>query len=438
MHRKVLIVGTVPYNRRTTSRAFESYFSNWEKDNLIQIFSDPREPLKGHCGALYQITDKMMLKRRLKRSAEVGVIYNYSELDDEWKNADSAPQKGVISTLYKLGSRKFPLNYLMRGRLWKKKYWQTEKLDKWLDGFKPECVFLAFSDDFFIPSIALYAAERYDVPIVSCIGDDYYFNDRFSVSPFYHIYRNKYKRLIDRVFAHGGSAAYIGDKIRDKYNREFGLDGETVYLTSEIERSEFRPIDKEHPKLLYCGNIRLGRSESLMDIAEVLQEINPSYRLTVYSNEADKKFYRPLQQCPGIDYRGTVPYSEVKRALSDCDVAIAVEGFDKKDVDITRYSLSTKVADSLQSGRFVLGYGSAECGAIDYLLQIGCGLTCTSKAELREKLPRVFDDIEYQRSACEKAGDICCRHHSLERSTAVFEEIVEKAIDSYGKQQAER
>ena len=32
MHPRVLIVGTVPYNKKSTSRAFEAYFHNWEKD----------------------------------------------------------------------------------------------------------------------------------------------------------------------------------------------------------------------------------------------------------------------------------------------------------------------------------------------------------------------------------------------------------------------
>ena len=74
MHQKILIVGTVPYNRQMSSRAFESYFSNWEKENLAQIFSNPNDPVQGHCGTFFQITDKRMLIRRLKKM-DTGVIY---------------------------------------------------------------------------------------------------------------------------------------------------------------------------------------------------------------------------------------------------------------------------------------------------------------------------------------------------------------------------
>ena len=45
-HPRVLIVGTVPYNKKSTSRAFESYFSGWERENLAQIFSNTEKACK--------------------------------------------------------------------------------------------------------------------------------------------------------------------------------------------------------------------------------------------------------------------------------------------------------------------------------------------------------------------------------------------------------
>ena len=44
-HPRLLIVGTIPYNTKDSSRAFEAYFHNWEKENIAQIFSDPKTPV---------------------------------------------------------------------------------------------------------------------------------------------------------------------------------------------------------------------------------------------------------------------------------------------------------------------------------------------------------------------------------------------------------
>lgn len=77
MHPKIMIVGTVPYNKRSTSRAFEAYFHNWEKENCAQIFSNTRTPCKGHCGTLFQITDQRMLKRRFDKKEKTGKIFKF-------------------------------------------------------------------------------------------------------------------------------------------------------------------------------------------------------------------------------------------------------------------------------------------------------------------------------------------------------------------------
>ena len=54
MHPRVLIVGTVPYNTKSTSRAFDAYFHYWEKENIAQIFSNTKKPCKGHCETLFR------------------------------------------------------------------------------------------------------------------------------------------------------------------------------------------------------------------------------------------------------------------------------------------------------------------------------------------------------------------------------------------------
>ena len=99
MHPRVLIVGTVPYNQKSTSRAFESYFSGWEKENLRQIFSHTKTPCKGHCESLYQITDSRLLKRRLKKSVDTGIVYHYDDLPEAWTDTSLEVEAMVRETL---------------------------------------------------------------------------------------------------------------------------------------------------------------------------------------------------------------------------------------------------------------------------------------------------------------------------------------------------
>lgn len=429
IHPRVLIVGTVPYNKRSTSRAFEAYFHGWEKENLAQVFSNTRTPCKGHCGTLFQITDHRLLKRRFNKKTDTGKIFKYEDLPDEWVDNDLEIKSDSVKKMYKIGARHTPFTHLIRKAIWKKKFWCTEKFNKWLDEFNPECVFLSFSDDFFIPEIALYVAKRFNIPIVSSIGDDYYFNEHFSLSPFYLLYKKSYKRLIRKVLAYKGSAIYISDKIRDKYNSEFGLNGETVYLTSEIKRKEFEPVNKDNPVITYFGNIRMGRNISLNEIGYALGGINRDYRLEVYSGENDEKYYKIFDKNPFIKYCGAVPYSEVVKRMSESDITVIVEGFKNRDIEQSRYSLSTKAADALASGVAILTYGSEECGIVEYMKSTGASVVCTENNKLRDGILLLINDKELQKRQYDNAVKMTEEHHNIVVSCKVFEKVVKEAIE---------
>ena len=428
MHPRLLIVGTVPYNTKSTSRAFDAYFHYWEKENIAQIFSNTKKPCKGHCETLFQITDHRMIYRWMGKKIETGIIFHYDELEDEWTDTDLELGSDAAEAVYKLGKKHTPLTHLLRGILWRKCFWCTDKLNKWMDEFMPECVFLAFSDDYFIPQIALYVAKRYNVPIVSCIGDDYYFNIRPSINPLYHLYKRTYKKLIDKLFCWPGSAMYISDKIRDKYNAEFELNGETVYLASTIQRKPFSKINIDHPVITYFGNIRMGRNHSLNDIGNALGKINFEYVLEVYSNESDEQYYGVFNGNPNVRFMGSVPYAQVQKRMAESDITVIVEGLSEHDINLSRYSLSTKAADALASGASILTYGSLESGIIDYMRSTEASIVCTRKEDLVDSIKKLMADIDLQKCYYDQAIIITEKNHNRRASCTVSEGVIEKAI----------
>ena len=425
---RILIVGTVPYSEKATSRAFAAYFTGWPREKLAQIFSSTKTPPKGHCGTLYQITDQRLLKARIHRTMEVGTIFSYPNLPEEWMDNSREVDSRLICKLYNLGRKKRPATMLLRRWLWNPKYWCSAELNRWLDAFRPECVFLSLSNDFFIQDIAMYAAQRYGIPMVVSIGDDYYFNDQTSWSPLYHWYKRAYRASLDQVFARARRAVYISDKIRDKYVAEFGLAGETVYLTSQVERRPFRPVGNP-PVISYFGNLKMGRNHSLDDIGRALRAIHPRYCLDVYSNEQDPAYYRVLEGNPNIRFHGSVPYGEVKQRMTESDLVVIVEGFRPEDVAWSRYSLSTKAADALACGAQILAYGSKECGVIEYMEATRAAAVCTRREDLPACIRHLLEDEAFQRRCYEQAVWVSAQHHTLARSTALFEKLVKEAME---------
>ena len=422
MEKKILIVGTQPYNKNIQSRAFESYFHNFKKENLRQIFSSRNIPPKGHCESLYQITDERLIKKRFNRKINVGKFFNYADLSESPIILNTA--------LSKVSKTKGPFQKLIRKLVWKKKYWLTDSLEKWIDEFKPEVIFIAWSNDFFILEIAEYFSKKLSIPIISCIGDDYILNDHFSLSPFYHIYRRKYIKLAKRLITtKGNSCIYVDDKIRDAYNSYFNVNGKTVHIASEKQYQEFQK-PKSIKRMSYFGNLAYSRYKTLFVLAETLQKLGLDYQIDVYSNQPSKKISRLFSKLSNIHFNGTIPYSMIDSKVALTDILLIVESLDdKKSIADVRYSLSTKVADSLSYGKIVLGIGDKETGAMDYLIRNNCALVATSKKELEDILVHLKDEKIELSSIMSRAQKVFNEDFSLNNSCAIFEEQIDKLVE---------
>lgn len=429
-HPRVIIIQTTPYSTNSSSRTLDSYFHYWEKDRVRQFFSRNWKPQKGHSGELFQITDANLLKRWLHRINDTGKIYKYEELAEQG-SSEILEDNAAVARGYRIGKSHTPTIELLRELLWRKKYWCTEQLTNWLDEYKPELVFYNFTYNLFLAKIAIFIAERYSIPIITAIADDYYFNDNYgvkSLSPATQLFRKRYKQLVHKLFAHKGSAVFGCDKIRDKYTSEFGINGETIYYNSTVERRPFKPIKSESPVLVYFGNIRLGRNKALLDIANALQCVCPSAIFKIFSNETDPNYYQDLRGQSSVVWGGAIPYNQVKEEIAEADVYVVAESFSAEDINFTRYSLSTKAADGLMSGLAVLGYGSLESGVISYLNDTKAAMVCTSPENLKEIIAQMISDQKLQSKLYEQSEIIAIENHTLEGSTKKFETVVEIAL----------
>ena len=429
-HPRVIILQTTPYSTNSSSRTLDSYFHYWEREKVRQFFSRNWKPQKGHCGELYQITDASLVKRWLHKTVEIGKIYRYDELEEQG-TSEIIEENNVVASGYKIGKSHTPTIELLRGLLWRKKYWCNEHFIEWLDEFKPELVFYNFTYNLFLTKIAMFIADRYNIPIITAVADDYYFNDIHNdilSSPANWLFRKKYKKTVRKLFSHKGRAVFGCDKIRNKYVSEFGINGETIYYNSTVERIPFKPINTDAPVLVYFGNIRLGRNKALLDIANTLHEISPNIKLKIYSNETDQKYYQGLIEHPSVIWGGAIPYDQVKEEIKKSDIYVVTESFDAEDINFTRYSLSTKAADGLMSGLIVLGYGSLDSEVISYLDSTKAAMVCTNKEDLKNDIIKIMKDKQLQRKLYEQSELVAKANHTLESSTKKFETTVDMTL----------
>ncbi len=376
---KILILGSLPYKSNAQSRAFDSYFHYWPKEKLHQFFSSPFPPVKGHCSEFYQVTDYRIFKRNFNHKIKVERIFYDKDLDDFQDN--SSISNGA-SKLYKLGKHKTSLKRLLRKFIWKKRYWCTEDFNKWVDEFKPDVVFLAWSDDFYMLNIANFICQKYNLPLISCVGDDYFFNIHFSFSPLYWIYKYRYRKLARNVLKLKGSHIYISDKIMKKYNDYFSISGKTIHVACDNPQMPDR-IPKTIKNMVYFGNLGYGRYKTLITFAKLVNKKHQNLIIHIYSNEQKEHVLKQIKNTSNIIFHGAIPYKDIKDRASDYDCLIIAEELSKKrTISDVKYSLSTKVGDSLSFGMPIVAIGNAECGAIEFIKNANAGIVLETKEDI--------------------------------------------------------
>ena len=114
--------------------------------------------------------------------------------------------------------------------------------------------------------------------------------------------------------------------------------------------------------------------------------------------------------------------------MAESDITVIVEGFDEKDINLSRYSLSTKAADALASGASILTYGSLESGIIEYMQSTNAAMVCTDKDKLADSIERLISDQELQQKYYDQAIVMTREHHNLQASCETSENVIARAI----------
>lgn len=382
---KILIVAPQPYNKNEQSRSLNSYFHQFDKGNLAQIFSDARTPSKGNCATLFQITDFRLAKRRFKRSIKTGQTFKWEDLPDNAENS--------INTYRP--KHKTPFYRFLRKWVWRKKYWDTPELEKFVDDLKPDYVFMVFSPDFFVFDISLHFAGKYQIPLIGCVYDDYVFSEHHKGQWLNRLYMKKYLQTVDKFMNTNPILIFESNKIQKRYKEEYKCSSTVIYISSDIKPKPCQGIDLTKDWYFF-GNLEAGRLDSLKDVANILGNLNSPIKVHIYSKDISKE-----DQTGNLCLHPAIPYAKVLKTMEQAGALLIVESLSDKYLPYTEYSLSTKVGDSLAFGKPVIAYGNKNSGCISFLEETSSCYIADSKEDLEKLISNILNGKEdpkvYQR-----------------------------------------
>ena len=417
---KILIIShNIFSNSSNMGKTLSGYFRELNFEDIAQFYIHSEVPTLHSCQNYYRITDKEMLSSILTRKS--GKIFRETDIHT---NADQVrTDTGLTAKLYQKSRSRTPLIYLMRNLWWSLGAWNTKKFNKWVDEFKPDCIFFVSGDYAFMYKIALKTAQKRNIPmIVSCMDDHYFYNrneNKFLGKLAHQLFMKQVKKTIQ----YASAILPICDTMSRDYQAFFKKPCYTIHTASTLK--EPLCMEKKN-KISYIGNLGLGREKQLLTIAKALQSIEvencPKY-IDVYSAETRPEILANLTEENGIRFHGRISPEEVLQIMGESLAVIHTESFDAEMRKRVKYSVSTKIADSLASGTPLLAYGPEEVASMQHLICHNAAFCATDPSELKTVLTNLIINNAMREKVVQSALALAKSKHINNNAKVLIESV---------------
>lgn len=418
--KRVLIISYNALSKEgANGRTMEFLVHSYAKENLAQLFFSGEKPDFEVCSRFYRVTEGQLLKAFLTGKSVGGRV---SEAPTKSEASAQGSSGGGFFNFAKKNKRSNLVKFL-RNSLWglTKKKWYTTALKAWISEFSPEVILTVSGKNSCFHNIVLDIAKEFCLPLAVYHCEDYCFKNSMPRSPLYRSYIRGLKKSVDKLMGYASLAIYNSDTIRKIYSEHYSTPSVVAYMSTDITSAPQKPMSAS-PVFSYMGNLTLGRDKSLFAIAKALYEIKPEAKVNLYGPKISDELSEMLRSLPNIEYKGFISYDECRKVISESDVLLHAESFDKKTAEDLRIAFSTKIADSLASGVPFFVYAPKGIAATDYLLNNDVACVATSEEELSEKLRSFLTDAALRESYIANALSLVRKNHTLEKTVRQLEE----------------
>ncbi len=369
-------------------------FRYWQPDRLAQIYTMSDLPDTPVCRSFFQISENAVMKSVINRRAVGQVVENGAAADAETAKAIRRHAK-----IYAFGHRrKSWLLTLAREFVWLFGRWKTDQLDAFLEAEAPDCYFVPIYNVVYTARIQRYILKKYPKPYVCYLSDDNYSYMNCGRNPLAYIHRRWLRRHV-KALAEGCTEMFtITATQAAETDRLFGT--HSVVLTKGIDYTgrTYREIRPGKPiRMVYTGNLLIGRDATLVAVAEAMGRINrDGMRITldVYSPTELARGTVAKLNANGCTYHGHVPHDEVAAIQEAADAVIFAESLERRHRLAARLSFSTKLTDYFKSGKCIFAIGDKSVAPMEYLRENDAAVLAYAYPEIEKQLRRLVDHPE--------------------------------------------
>lgn len=430
---KILILTVESWNSKVGANTFSSLFAGYPAQNLANVYIREELPDSKSCARYFQISENKVIRSIFKPGVKTGREVSACQ---EMTGEDAKTLEATTQLYNKNRKKRSYFKLWVREILWKLGKWRTPELDAFVDSFQPDIVVFGMDSYVHFNRLCRHVVRRSGAKAIGYFWDDTFTYRQKAFSFGYWSRRTSQRISLKKLAKHCDAFWAITEKTKQEADAFFGIDCQV--LTKPIDYApdeQWQSYTPSQPvKMLYTGNLLIGRFETILSVSSALEVINAEgvkAELDVYTGS----YIPPEDQAKlseHVHMKGVVSQQEVLQLQKQADILLFAEAMTGEHSRIARLSFSTKLTDYLHSGKCILAAGAADVAPMEYLRKENAALCVSSEEELLQVLQRITADPELiSRTAC--SGYACGRkNHSRdminEKVTETFRKILGEEV----------
>lgn len=429
--KKKVLVSTIDcwslFNSATTANTFMSLFKNWDTDKLASIYFRDDKPSSKQCCCYFELSENAIIKSHFNPRIKTGTLYDNSEIVISEKNQKQIDETKRIYQKYSGKSNYFLL--WMRELLWLTGKWRSKELDDFLDIYKPEIIVFGMEGYGYFNLINRYIIKRTGAKAIGFFWDDNFTYLQCKKTVGFLIYRFFQRRSLKKTAAMCDAFFAISPKTKKEADDFFGINCGIITKPAECDTVINCKNEYDIPiKVVYTGNLKIGRLDALRIISNVLKEnsdLEKQFEFNIYSSteisESDSSGFSN-----SIHFCGSVPSYEVDEIQDKANVLLLLEDITGNKQNIARLSFSTKITDYLSKGKCIIAVANENVASTEYLKQNNCALCASSADEIKECLKRLINEKDLIEMMGMAALSVAKKNHSREVVENKLFDVIER------------
>lgn len=427
---KVLAISLSTWRKDSGIHTQTDLFKFWNPDRVSQIYLKSDLPNTPICNRFFQIAETEIIRSAINHMPVGKEVGNGEELDEKQKKAVTEENK-IYTIAHK---EKSWFLTCIRELVWACANWKTKALDDFLKDVNADVYFVPIYPVAYTGWLQWYIIKKFPKPYVCYLADDNYSYLSCGKNPWSWLHRYLLRCIVKKLATNCAEMFTITKTESVEVDRDFGT--KSIVLTKGINYNNLI-FDNRPPqspiKMVYTGNLLIGRAASLVEISKAMARINEfviRVTLDIYTPTVlNAKISRVLNS-NGCTIHKPVSKEKVSQIQKEADIVVFVESLEKEHRYDARLSFSTKLTDYFASGKCIFAIGDKKIAPIQYLEEYDCAIVTTDYNKVEENLRNLIDNpfliTEYGRKAFETGR----RNHEESKVRNTFVNTMCKAANA--------